>query len=211
MKTERVVSYQKPSLGCWVIPSEKGDFYLAQELNPAMTQSELAGFASPEGFRAMSMKGYMDVLSALYELRNTGSDAKSAMLFVRNAMRTSFPSTLTRVKYNLKGKDTIIHGYKTPEQEKIRIDFIGENGDITQVLSLEQSLALTGRKPEETAEIMRYINETPAFVWRLNSKPQSVDERVAWFCAGSVWAGFGCGRSGSDRSASLGVRVRQKK
>jgi len=209
--TERIVSYQKPSLGYWVIPTEKGDLHLAQELLPPMNQSELAGFISPEGFRAMSMEGYMDVLSALYDLRNTGNDAKNAMLFVRDAMRSNFPNTLTRIRYAPKGKDTVIHGYKTPEQKKRRVTFVGEDGDITKVLSAEQSLALTGRKPEEAAEIIRYINETPAFIWRLNSKPQSIDERVAGFIAGSGGASLDCDRDVSDRVASLGVRVARKK
>lgn len=206
-QTERVVSFQRPSTGYWVIPTEKGDLHLAQGLLPAMNQTELAGFTSPEGFRAMSMKGYTDVLSALYDLRNTGSDAKDAMLFVRNAMRTVYPNTLTRIKYTPKGKDIIIHGYKTPEQERVRVNFVDDDGDITKVLSAEQSLALTGRKPEEVAEIIKYINETPGFVWRLNSKPHSVDERVAGFGTGSGRAGFDCYRGGSNRYASLGVRV----
>ena len=210
-RTERIVSYQKPSTGYWVIPTEKGDFHLAQGLIPVMTQRELASFTSPEEFRATSMKGYMNVLSALYDLRNTGSDAEDAMLFVRNAMRTAFPNTLTRIIYTPKGKDTIIHGYKTPEQEKIRVNFVGEDGDITKVLSAEQSLVLTGRKPEEVAEIIRYINETPSFVWRLNSKPRSVDERVARFNANSNRAVFDCYGVDSVRYASLGVRVVRKK
>src|SRR3989344_1805760 len=134
-RTERIVSYQKPSTGYWVIPTEKGDFHLAQGLIPVMTQRELASFTSPEEFRATSMKGYMNVLSA------------------------------------------------------------------------EQSLVLTGRKPEEVAEIIRYINETPSFVWRLNSKPRSVDERVAWFVADSDGAYFDCYWDDSLRDASLGVRV----
>ena len=29
--TEKVVSYQKPSTGYWVIPTENGDLHLAQE------------------------------------------------------------------------------------------------------------------------------------------------------------------------------------
>ncbi len=209
--TERIVSYQKPSLGYWVIPTEKGDLHLAQELNPNMTQIELAEFTSPEGFVAMSMKGYIDVLSALYDLRNTGSDARNAMLFVRGAMRNNFPNTLTRIEYSPRGKDTIIHGYKTPEQEKIRVNFAGDNGDITKVLSAEQSLALTGRKPEEVAKIIKYINESPAFAWRLNSKPDSVDERVARFNADSNSANFDCDWNDSFRVASLGVCVARKK
>jgi hypothetical protein len=205
--TERIISYQKPSLGYWVIPTEKGDLHLAQELNPAMTQEELAGFTSPEGFRARSMKDYMNVFSAVYDLRNTGNDARNAMLFVRKAIRAALPNTLTRIRYNPKGKDTIIHGYKTSEEEKIRVDFVGNDGDITKVLSAEQSLALTGRKPEEVAEIINYINESPAFAWRLHSKPQSIDERVARFDADSGRAYLDCVRGPDDSDSSLGVRL----
>ena len=210
--TEKVVSYQKPSTGYWVIPTENGDLHLAQELIPAMTQDNLATFVSPEGFRALSMKDYVGkAFAGLYDLRNKGSDAESAMQFVRSTLRNKFPNTLTRIRYTPSGKDKVIHNYGTPDHKTIGVNFVGDDGDITEVLSLKACLALTGRKPEEVAEIMRYINGTDSFMWRLNSKPSSVDERVAWFGAGSDRAVLYCDRDPTYSDSSLGVRFVARK
>ena len=209
--TERVVSYVTPSTGYWVIPSEQGDFHLAQALIPAMTQADAIKHSSPEGFRALDVPAYMQLFKAMYDLKDKGGDVEKAREFVQATMRNRFPNTLTSVKYASRGKDTVVHNYEEGSSKKIRANIVGEDGLITDCLSLEASLALTGKKPAEVAEIMSYLNKTPAYIWRVNSKPTSVDERVVWFIANSDGASLNCDRNPSFRNGSLGVRGARKK
>ena len=204
--TERVVSYTNPSTGYWVIPSEKQIWHLAGTLNPSMTQDELAKYSSQEGFHALSVPDHFELFQAMYDLRNNGGEIEKARRFVKGSMRNNFLNTLTRLQYASKGKDKIIHNYKTSSERKLKTGLVGADGLVKDVLSLEVSLALTGKKPEEIEEILSYINKTPAYIWRVNSKPSETDERVAWFDAGSDGAGLYCVRYPSYRDGSLGVR-----
>jgi len=208
--TERVVQYATPS-PYWVIPSEKGDFHLSQNLLPAMTQAESAKYISPEGYQTLALPGHIELFGAVKDLSDKGGDVEQARQFLQTALRNNFPNTQTRVRYMPRGKDKIIHNYGRESQKIILANLIGEDGRLSSVLSLDASLALTGRKPEEVEEIISYINKTPAYFWRVTSKPAQKDERVVGFDAGSGGAGLSCYRFPGDRGVSLGVRfVAQK-
>jgi hypothetical protein len=210
--TERIVSYVTPSSGYWIIPSENEDFYLAQALTPAMTQEDAAKLISPEGFALVDVPTHIRLFKAMYDLRDKGGKVEKARMFLQTTMRNNFPNTSTRVAYMPKGKDVITHGYGTKSPSKIRVKFVGEDGLVDEVLSQEASLALTGKKPEEVAEVMSYLNQqTPAYLWRVNSKPSQIDERVAWFDSGSSGAYLYCSGDPTDRVDSLRVRVVRKK
>jgi hypothetical protein len=209
--TERIVSYVTPSSGYWVIPSKNEDFYLAQALTPAMTQEDAAKLISPEGFALVDVPTHIRLFKAMYDLRDKGGEVEKARMFLQTTMRNNFPNTSTRVAYMPKGKDVITHGYGTKSPSKIRVKFVGEDGLVNEVLSQEASLALTGKKPEEVAEVMSYLNQTPAYLWRVNSKPSQIDERVARFYSDSIRAGLYGGRDPAYRYDSLGVRVVRKK
>lgn len=181
--TERVVRYSPPSGGYFTIPSEERTLFLADKLIPPMTQDQAGGHTLEGGFHALSMLEHFDLIADMYALRNAGGDIEKARQFVRNAMGKSFPNTLTRLLYQPEGKDKIVHGYGTKSPIEKQANLVGPAGEIVEVLTPEASLALTGRSPEEVAELMQYINGTPTYVWRLTAKPESVDERVAGFDA----------------------------
>ncbi|MBU2639760.1 MAG: hypothetical protein KKG75_03580 [Nanoarchaeota archaeon] len=204
--TERVVSYVEPSTGYWVIPSEKGDIALAQNLLPSMTQEQAARYTHEERFHPMSVPEHFELIGNLYLLRETGGEVEDARQFLRTALRNDFPLTLTRLSYQPQENDRIIHGYGTDAPIEHQVDLVGDSGNVLEVLSQEDSLALTGKTPEEVAELMQYINGTPAYVWRLGKKPQSVDERVAGFIADSSRALLSCVRYPRVSRASLGVK-----
>lgn len=202
----------------WTIPVKNGAWQLSNRLIPSMLQEEAAKYTSPDGFHALSMHNHFDIFSGLYKLRNspdedTQRNVESARQFIQETIRNKFPLSLTRIIYSPKGKDNIIHNYNTNNQCTNKVSFVGDDGEISEVLSLKACLALTGRKPEEVSEIMHFINNTPAHIWRANSKPDSFSEYVAWFVADSCWAGLDCLGSPSDAIASLGGKfvVREKK
>ena len=171
--TERVVGFVEPSIGYFIIPSEQGDRVLASKLLPAMTQERLATY-SKEGFHAASMPEYLELFDALYKLRGKGGEVEKARQFIMDSMRGSL-NTLTRLLYQPEGNDRVIHGYGTKSPVEKQVDLVGQDGNILEVLTPEVSLALTGKTPEQVVELMKYINGTKAYVWRLNNKPKSIE------------------------------------
>ncbi len=208
--TERIVRYSASTKGYWVIPSEKGDILLARSLLPRMNQEDAARYSSPEGFHASSLSEYFDVFAALYELRNKGEEVENARQFIRGNMIKYQLATLTKLKYNPKGKDIIIHNYGNKSRKVIRANVLGSNGLLSEVLSLETSLALIGKSPEEAEEIMKYITESPFYICMPDSKPEFIDERVPMFYENSGWAVLDCDGHPSLRYDGLGVRYTQE-
>jgi len=210
--TERVVSFNPPSEGYWIIPSEKGDILLANTLLPTMTQDQVAKYETKEGFHSMSMPEHFELFDALYQLRGKGGDVEKTRQFIQHSMRDFYPNTQTRIIYTPKGNDKIVHGYGTSSAIEKRAEIVGANGKVLDVLTKRASMALTDKTPEQVAELMHYINRTPTYVCRLNQKPASVDdERVARLGAGFDGAGLGCFRSPQDEYPALGVHFCAKR
>jgi len=154
-----------------------------------MTQDKSARYTSDNGFHALSAEEVFSVMGSMYELGGNGGKVEEAREFLKQTMRNSFPSTQTRVIYTPDRTDRIIHGYGTesPVERKARI--VGLDGNVNDALSIPGSKALTGKTPEQFAELMDYVNGTPAYIWRVNDKPSSNHERIVWLDADSSWAG----------------------
>jgi hypothetical protein len=188
---------------------------LSDALIPAMTQEQSATYLSPKGFNTCTLPQFFLVGSKLHGLKDSVDDkvreaVKSAHQFVKQGIRNSWLNTQTRISYSPDGQDTITHDYGRANHSINRTNFVGKDGSPENVLSLESSLALTGRKPEEVNAIMGYLNGTSNYVWRLNSKPINVDERVVGLYANSDGFGLGCNGNPQDARASFGVRLREK-
>jgi hypothetical protein len=184
----------EPSECYWqfIIPSEKRDLKLSTQLNAPATQEEHAKSISPLGLYAGSARDNFEIFSALYELRNKGGEVENARQFIQNALRNSYPITLTRIRYNPAGqKDIIIHNFGKASKQEIEMDVVGLDMPLGQ-MPLELCLALTGKKPQEAEEIIKYLNQTSAYLWRINSKPSQVRERVVRLVAYSDWAYLNC-------------------
>lgn len=203
------------SPGAWNFDFGSGlSISLLQELLPAMTQEESATRIFYDGYQTASAKDLFLIGGRLYELRDTegkvGEAVQSARQFIKDGVRKNWLNTQTRIQYQPSGNDNIIHGYGTSCVESKAVDFVGKDGEIQSNLTLEQSLALTGKKPKEVAEIMTYLNETQGYVWRFNNKPQTPTEAVVWLGANSDWFLLYCGRDPQYAMASFGVRLSQK-
>jgi len=209
--TERVLMQKvDPSEGYWqfVIPSEKQDLRLSTQLNVPATQEDHAKYVSPLGLSAANLRDTMRVFSALYELRGKGGEVETARQFIQNAMRTRYPSTSTRIVYMPSGqKDIIIHDFGRASMQETPKDFTDADMPLSQ-MPLEVCLALTGKTPQETSEIISYLNgNTPSYVWRINRKPTQRDERVVWFFAYSDWSYLYCIRGPADQFPAFRVSV----
>lgn len=204
--TERVVSYVNPSTDYWVIPSDKGDMMLAQTLLPSMTQDQAANCSTTNGFHTPSLPEYFELFDAIYVLREKGGEVEKARNFIRKSMRTYLLNTLTRILYQSDGMDKIIQGYGTKSAREEKANVVGSDGNILDVLTKKTSLALTGKSPEQVAELMEYMNETPTYILRLNEKPQSLDERVVSVRTDSDRFRVDCFRVPQGSWPALGVK-----
>ena len=163
---------------------------LLSELLPAMTQDESATRTFYGGYRTASVRDLLLIGGKLYDLRDAqgkvGQAVQSACKFIREGIRNNWLNTQTRIRYQPDGNDVVTQDYGTPHAESKVVGFVGNDGEIQTNLTLEQSLALTGKTPKQTEETMSYLNNTPGFVWRVNLRPETVDERVVGLYAYSV-------------------------
>ncbi|HRZ85716.1 MAG TPA: hypothetical protein P5277_02955 [Candidatus Paceibacterota bacterium] len=146
--------------------------------------------------------------ATFYALSKLDTDeSQEAREFVKNQMRAKYLMTLTRINYNPTGKDNVIHNYKIPnEQYQIDTDFVGKDGFISKVSPKDYLEYILGtQNVNEIDAVYQKINQTPAYILRLNSKPKNKDECVAGFYANSGWAALYCSGGPGSSSASLGV------
>jgi hypothetical protein len=175
----------------------------------ARTQQEWAKYtndAKPKGdFYVGDMPLYFSILSAFSKA--TGKDADEAREFLKKQMRAKWLMTLTRVQYNPKGSDKIIHNFYTPDIYEVQNNFIGGDSWIKDVDTTNLEALLGNGDKSQINAVFQKINDTDAYLWRVNSKPKKVDERVAWFGAGSDRADLDCDRGPSGSDSLLGVRM----
>ena len=167
---------------------------------------------SSNGFYTGDMPLYHAVFSALFKQKDTNfrQTAEEARAFIQKQMREEYPMTLTRIAYQPKGKDKIIHNFGTNEKYELEENIVGPNREIIASDKKVLTAVLGSDDINEIKAVYTWINKTPTWIWRVNSKPANIDERVARFDAGSGRAGLYCGSYPGDTFASLGVRIRRE-
>jgi hypothetical protein len=128
---------------------------------------------------------------------------------LKELSRANWLMTLTRIKYAPKGKDTVIHNFGLKDKYDLQEDFMGADGELPagSPVSVYQTLLGTQSNLKKIKGVFDWLNDTNSnYIWRVNSKPSSIDERVARFFADSVGAGFNCNGDPSGSGSSLGVR-----
>ena len=121
---------------------------------------------------------------------------------------------LTRIAYNPNRSALITHNYQQADAyQSVVNNFEGPDGDITiqaNTQELLNSLLSTSQSPQEISQVYNWFRGKPSFLWRVNSKPKKLSERIAGFGAVSVGSVFdGCG--GGPEVSSVSVRVRARK
>ena len=151
-------------------------------------------------------------LEKMFDLRDS-IDYKQQVEEMRTTLqslsRANWLMTLTRVQYSPKGKDNIIHNYGLGDKYELQESFVGEDGELPAKSSenVYQSFLGTGNSVNKIKDVFQWLNETPTYIWRLNSKPKQLDERVARFGANSGRAYLYCNGGPTSTDSSLGVRA----
>lgn len=196
------IIYTQSSGSFWVIPGvlyrgETGAYQLFDQMTPVMTQDKLAEVYETEKQKGNPFPTDMSLLWAIstraYELRDQSpAEAEQLKVFLKKGFR-SYPNTLTRVIYNSSAKDKVIHNYNTSDQYSLEENVVGPDDWITNIADKKVLDSILGTNEiNKINQVSQWINRTNSYLWRLNSKPQKKDERVAGFGAGSGRLGFFC-------------------
>ncbi len=164
-------------------------------------------------FHAADLTFYHALFTELYKNKDNHAikaTVEEARSFLEKTFLAEWLMTLTRVQYNPKGKDIIVHNHHMPDEYQIEETIVGPDGYITKPETKAQS-ALTAllecnQDINEVNNIYKWITQKDAYLWRVNSKPIQVDERVAGFGADSGRTNLFCGRYPWDSGSACGVR-----
>ncbi|MEK6829331.1 MAG: hypothetical protein AABY15_04325 [Nanoarchaeota archaeon] len=205
------------NLEFWTIPNvnyrgNTQSYELSKNLLPAKTQSQFASdyqtAITNNQFHSADMRLYHAIFNEVYNQRNS-PDSEEIRAFLNESLRNNWLTTLTRIQYQPKGKDIVIHNYNTSDEYKLEEKIVGPDRSIEQ--SDDSALkTLTGMESAKLNQIYQWINNTNGFIWRVNSKPNNIEERVARLNADSVRFNLYCYWYPDGASASLGVRRSKK-
>jgi len=157
-------------------------------------------------FGIESIAFHQSLFTTLYNGRNN-PQTEEIRKFIDDEMKPRWLLTSTRIRYNPKGKDLVIHNYNMPDKEEIPINFVGGDEWVkdSKTPIIYQSLLGTSDL-KQINEVYQWLNKVPAYLWRLNSKPENVVESVAGLDANSNGVILSCDGGAGSASASLGVR-----
>ena len=162
-----------------------------------------------EGFYTPDYPLFYGLVKALHSVRDDtskSSEVVSSHDFIRDNSRAKWMMTLTRVRYNPAGNDEVIHNYGTRNQYEEQVGFVGVDEWIKNTANpfVCQKLLNTTDGVAQINEVFKWLNGTDAYLWRVNKRPDKIDERVAWFNASSVRAGLDCGGDPPTADSPLG-------
>ena len=159
------------------------------------------------GFYTGDMPLHHAIFASLYSQRDS-PQSEEARKFIQKSMRDSYPLTLTRIKYQPKGKDKIIHNYKTSDEYNLEENISGPDREIESSDSPALKALLGSDDVQKISEIYKWLNQTPTWFWRIE-KPSDVEERIARFIADFVGVYLNWNRNPDALYRSFGVRARK--
>ena len=191
---------------------------LSKTLLPRRNQDEHAEHrlnAKQGEFCLGDMSLYHALFTALYNNRDSQSfkdQIEEARQFIKESMLEHWLMTLTRIKYNPDGNDLVIHNYHQKDEWKDSINtFVGPGGYLNDVSTTNverplQALLDTQQNASEINSVYNWLTGGNAYIWRVNSRPEKTNEKVARLYAGSGRAGLGCIGFPSSSDGGLGAR-----
>jgi hypothetical protein len=154
---------------------------------------------------------YHSLFASLYNLKDK-SNIEEIRSFLQKQFKEKWLTTLTKIKYNPKGNDEIIHNYNLADEYSFHDSFIGPDEYVKDSNNKTNYKSLLGSDNlQEINSVYKWITEKDAYLWRINSKPKTLDERVARFDALSGRAGLSCNWYPSGQYSSLGVRAAKQR
>lgn len=187
-----------PKVESWKVPGvvyrgKTGTYEVIREMIPSMTQDEqVAGY----GIEIPSMSLVWAIADRAYDLSLISENpetAESLRNFLQVCLRR-YLNTSTRLVYNPQGiGDEVIHNYNTSAQYALSGNFVGPDGWIQKLPNKKAlELVLETSNVNKINKVSNWLNGADAFLWRVNSKPEKRDERVAGFDAYFVRLYFNC-------------------
>ena len=176
---------------------ETTDYRLFEEMTPAMNQEQLAELYEKEKQKGNPYPTDVPLIWAIctsaYNLRNENPKTSKKLKNLLENNFKKYPNILTKIIYNLSGKDKIIHNYKTSDQYSLDGKVVGSDGWIENIADKKVLEFFLGTSNiEQINKVSQWINNTNVYFWRLNSNPKTKDERVARFSAVQGRLGFDC-------------------
>ncbi|MBI2564475.1 hypothetical protein HYV79_00605 [Candidatus Woesearchaeota archaeon] len=89
------------------------------------------------------------------------------------------PHTSSRAIYNPRGNDEVIHRLGYPDQYTVSTKLIGQDGYITTIKpENEMNTLLATQNCEEIQQVIEWISGKKPYLYRINNKPSSKEERA---------------------------------
>lgn len=149
-----------------------------------------------------------------HALRTNHPKAESKINAIREFLKTQFRKTYlmtsSRAIYTPDRNDEFVHEYGLLGEHRIKGIIVGPNEPIAETRNPKtyQALFETNDDIKEIDDDFKFLNGTPAFMWRINSIPKHVYECVVRLVANSDWFNLSCCYGDPQYSDSaLGGRV----
>ena len=188
---------------------------LSKTLLESRTQDQHANQrkkAVSDEFTVADMPLYYAIKFSLYQNRDNKKYSEKILEvrdFIKKQMFGNWLMTLSRVRYNPQGKDIVIHDCDQASQYEIPADFMGNDNFILKISGMKEPLnALLGVNHDVKIinDVYKWLTDKDSYIFRVNSTPSKIDERVVGFGAVSGGSWLGCDRGPQYSSFSLGVR-----
>lgn len=208
------LEYHPPGNGYWRVPdvSYRGKtnqtFDLLHGLLPVMTQERAIArtrAAKPGDFVHADLPLYFAVFSALEQLQKK-LDVSAPVAFLQKSMRENCLMTLTGVEYAPEGEDMVTHGVGTKNLHQQKANVVGPDRQITQEDGACLEALLGTGDVSEVGKVLQFINGTPIWIWRVNSRPREVATRVVRLYANSDGVDLDCNWDPQGSNPAFGVR-----
>ena len=140
----------------------------------AKTQSDWIEYSKEAIQRSDFYVGDMALQYAMFKALSMQSNPESleARDFIKKQMREKWLTSTTRLKYNSKGKDEVVHNYGMPNELKLEVELVGPDRFVEASDSSLLEVLLLDKDVKRVNDVFNFINGTNAYIWRLNSKPK---------------------------------------
>ncbi len=184
---------------------------LSRELLPAMNLGQMVKHAKKAMEKGEPHSANAQVFYAVAK-RAMEQDNREVQKFMRETIFNQYPNLLSVVRYAPKGKlDEIVHNPRLLNRYSAKVDFVAPDEFIRGSKRREDYEALVGAdNPDEVADVLGWVTGRKAYLWRVNRRPPSVDERVVGLSANSDRFDLDCSRGPQNAVVSFRVILPQK-
>lgn len=159
-------------------------YVVSKELLPSRSLEEhakQARNAASDEYHASTAPEIYDISSVLFSHKDCPG-VKDVQVFLRRLFTNFVLSTLSRVEWNPRGKDTVIHRYGQNAHYSVRQNLVGPDGFIVdksvRAKGLVQAVFDTSNGVKQVDDIFYWLTEKHVYEFRCNDKPEQKYVRV---------------------------------